>query len=86
MRNRSDLNAFLQSKKVGDIFTNPLPKDKFEYLIGRLGVIPSSIINKREDVDCISSCVQIKKSYTWIDGTGQIGIDQGVIEEIWWWI
>ena len=32
---------YLNSKeKIADIFTKPLPKDAFEYLRGKLGVIP----------------------------------------------
>ena len=27
-------------KKIADIFTKPLPKDAFEYLRGKLGVLP----------------------------------------------
>ena len=34
---------FVNSKEqIADIFTKPLPKDAYEYLRGKLGVIPLS--------------------------------------------
>ena len=36
------MEHFNSKEKIADIFTKPLPKDAFEYLRGKLGVIPLS--------------------------------------------
>ena len=39
------LEYVIQRNKIADIFTKPLPKDAFLYLIGKLGVNPLSVVH-----------------------------------------